>query len=149
MKFVFAAVSTVLMALQISTTAFAASDSVAVFHKPNKVVVLVNTRQGDLRLEQFVDMLGGQGSLVAATSDGSIRIKCGVGDTSASCTFGFAPSAHVTIMPKSVKAQISLRDLNLPASEDYWTEFESSQGDKFILEIRAGELVLTASKRGA
>lgn len=145
MKFVFAT----LMALQISTSAFAASDSIAVFHKPNKVVVLVNTRQGDLRLEQFVDMVGGQGSLVAATNDGSIRIKCGVGDASASCTFGFAPSAHVTIMPKSVKAQVSLGDLNLPASEYYWTEFESSQGDKFILEIRAGELILTASKRGA
>lgn len=149
MKFVFAAVFTALMSLQISTTALAASDSVAVFHKPNKVVVLVNTRQGDLRLAQFVDMVGDQDSLAAATSDGSIRIKCGVSDASASCTFGFAPSAHVTILPKSVKAQVRLRDLNLPESEDYWTEFESSQGDKFILEIRAGELILTASKRGA
>jgi hypothetical protein len=145
MKIVFS----IFAALQISASAFAASDSVAVFHKPNKVVVLVNTRLGDVRLEQFVEMVGGQGSLVTATRDSSIRINCGVNDSAASCTFGFAPSANVIILPKSVKAHASLRDLNLSVSEDYWTEFESSQGDKFILEIRAGELILTASKRGA
>lgn len=119
---------------------FAAQDSVAVFFNTHKTVVLIN-EEGSERLHAFMDLMGVKGELHHTTEDGSLKIDCGRTAATASCTFRFLPSSTVQFGHKIVTTE-----LGVDVEGTFETSFESSRGDKFILEIADGKMQLTAQK---
>lgn len=123
-----------------SLQATAAQDSVAVFFNPNKTVVLVNEQYPD-RLQAFMDHMAANGELHLLSEDESIKIDCGRTAKSASCTFRLLPSQSVQFGNKIVTASVPVT-----ASESFATNFESSRGDQFEIQIADGVLTLKANK---
>lgn len=128
----------------LSVTALASLDSVGVFHRPDKVVVLVTDNNPSGRIQEFMTALGTDELFIWKNSDQSISIRCGRSSREASCTFRFFPSESVQIENKSVNAFISAEEL---ASADFSIDFESSMGDRFILKNTAQGLNFEASKK--
>lgn len=128
------------------SVAQAAQDSVAVFLRADKVVVLIN-EQYNGRLQSFMNHLGVGTDLEALSVDQGMKLSCGRRTDAATCTFRFNPSALVKIEDKSIQAQASLADLNLPIVSDFEMSFESSREDKMTLKIQNGVLEVKASKR--
>lgn len=126
--------------------ASAAQDSVAVFLRAEKIVVLINEAQRG-RVHEWMNHLGLGTDLVAVSEDGNIRLSCGRKVDVASCTFRLNPSARVRLDGKTVTAQASLAELQLPAVGNFEMTFESSRADKMVLKIQEGVLTITASKR--
>jgi len=120
--------------------ASAAQDSVAVFFNTHKTVVLINEEGAD-RLHAFMNLMGVKGELHHSTEDSSLKMDCGRTSTTASCTFRFLPSSTVQFGHKIVTAE-----LGVDVEGTFETSFESSRGDKFILEIAEGKMQLTAQK---
>ena len=124
----------------------AAQDSVAVFHRAEKVVVLIN-EQNQGRLQAFMDHVGDDTDTLIETPDQSMRLNCGRKYDAASCTFRFLPSAFVKIEEKTLHAHATLAELSLPELEHFEMTFESSREDKMTLRIQHGVLEVVASKR--
>ena len=123
----------------LGSASFAAQDSVAVFFNPEKSVVLIN-EEGVGRLQGLMDHLAFGNELHILNPDESIKIDCGRTTTTASCTFRFLPSATVQFGPKTVTAEITGVEGSFEAS------FESSRGNKFLLQITDGKMSLKAQK---
>jgi hypothetical protein len=119
----------------------AAQDSVAVFFNPQKTIVLINEKGAD-RLHAFMDQMGVQDELHLLSQDKSIKIDCRRYDDASSCTFRLLPSPSVQIGNKEVTAELTV---NVPGT--FETSFESSRGDKFILQIADGKMFLHANKK--
>ncbi|KYG62690.1 hypothetical protein AZI87_15495 [Bdellovibrio bacteriovorus] len=127
-----------------ATNAFAAADSVGVFHRPEKVVVLVNEHGSQGRLQGFMDALQAQDQLLWLSQDESIKIQCGRNATDASCTFRFFPSDSVSVESRSVNAFTEGKSL---AKNPYEMHFESSNGDKFTLKVEEQGISFWGSKK--
>lgn len=135
-----------LLVLISASFAQAAADSVAVFHRPEKVVVLINEQyQG--RLQGFMDHFDVQNDLDVEAIDGSVLVRCGRKVDAASCTLTFYPSKQVRVGNKTLDAAIPLIEMNLPEVENFEMSFESSREDKMTLKIQDGVLKVQASKR--
>jgi hypothetical protein len=143
MKSIFAICLFLILPFSISN---AAQDSVAVFHRAEKVVVLIN-EQNQGRLQAFMDHVGDDTDTLIETPDQSIRLNCGRKYDAASCTFSFLPSTFVKIEDKSLQARATLSELSLPELEHFEMSFESSREDKMTLRIQDGVLEIIASKR--
>lgn len=64
-----------LLALLITSSAMAASDSVGVFYRPEKVVVLVNERGEEADLQNLIRRLGaGKNSFQAISQDKKLKL---------------------------------------------------------------------------
>jgi hypothetical protein len=124
----------------------ASYDSVAVFHRPEKVVVLIN-EQNQGRLQAWMDHVGDEEDMLIEAPDKSIRLSCGRNREAATCTFTFLRSDVVQIGNKNLYVQIPLRDLRLPALENFEMKFESSREDRFVLSIENDMLLIRAQKR--
>ncbi|AUN96743.1 hypothetical protein DOM21_18090 [Bacteriovorax stolpii] len=138
-----------LLALLISAPVMAASDSVGVFYRPEKVVVLVNERGEEADLQNLIRRLGaGKNSFQSISQDKTIKVVCGKSEIEASCTFTFFPGSNVTINSnRSVEAQTTLEDLGIALVDDISVGYESSMGDKFTLEVANGNIHFLGSKK--
>lgn len=129
-------------AVMATKSANAATDSVGVFHRAEKVVVLINERGSHSRLQDFMNHLEAGERIVWQSADESIRIQCARNMTDASCTFLFLPSSDVQIGEKEVRATV-------PSAQqiDFGMSFESSQGDRFELHSNGESYIIWASKK--
>lgn len=137
---------TLILATFISHSVWAAADSVAVFHRPEKVVILINEAGEYGRLHEMMNAFGKKDSFIAQSADESIKIQCGRIIDAASCTFRFLPATGILISEKSLKARTLLTNLGLE-SENFEMIFESSREDKFVLKIIDGNINFFASKK--
>lgn len=141
---------TVVLGLLISVSAWANRDSVGVFYRPEKTVVLATENlYRTQRLPAMMRALGAENRLLLVSKDNSIKIDCGASLEAASCTFRFFPSDVVEIGVKNVEALIAFVDLGVVDAEDFEMSFESSMADRFILKIKDGHVYLYAHKRNA
>jgi hypothetical protein len=130
--------------LSLSVQAQSARDSVGVFHRSDKVVVLVTERYGNGRLENFMNAVADGDTLFLKNTDESIHIRCGKSAKESSCTFRFHPSESVHIGDRNVQGILPLK--TRAHSE---VIFESSMGDKFILKVTEQGLQFWAGKKGS
>ena len=144
-----AAVVTLVLTLFTAVFAQASLDSVGVFHRPEKVVVLINEDYRSSRLSQLMDALGLGDSARVISQDGSVKMDCGRNAQAATCTFRFFPSDLVNIGDKNVEALVSVQDLQISSAQNYDMTFESSMQDRFVVQISEGKMHFFANKRGA
>lgn len=127
---------------------FAQQDSVAVFYRPERVVILINERfeQGN-RLNDFLDHIRAGESYDFITTDKTINISCYRGTKGSSCTFKFIPGKDILIENRSVKVSTDLATLNLENTLPYNLHFRGSMNDKFDLKIlEDGKVEIFAAK---
>ena len=119
-----------------SFSAFAQQDSVAVFYRPERVVILINERfeQGN-RLNDFLDQIGAGESFDVITTDKTINISCYRGTMGSSCTFKFMPGNGIVIQDRSVTVKTTLNTLKLTDVPPFKMHFRGSMNDKFDLVI--------------
>lgn len=130
-----------------SSLAFAGRDSVAVFHRPEKVVVLFTENfSRSTRILDLVGALGGSDSFELASADGSVRVRCNKSPDAGSCTLTFRPSPTVSIAPKTLSVSHPLTDL-APTAGSTEIFFESAQDDRVSILVDDGRFTLEASKR--
>lgn len=137
---------TLTLAIFITSNVWAAADSVAVFHRPEKVIVLINERGESGRLHDMMNSMNVDSTLVTQTRDDSIKIQCSRIVDAVSCTFRFFPATGIQIKDKTLKARTLLSNLNLE-SENFEMLFESSREDKFVLKIIDGNINFYAAKK--
>lgn len=135
----------VLILIGFSIQAQAPADSVGVFHKPDKVIVLLNERGAYGRIQQFMDLIGDEDSLYWLSADESVKLQCARTNLEASCTFRFLPSALVEISGRGVRAFVTAEDLN---KSDFEMTFQSSMEDRLVMKMTAEGLSFWAGKRG-
>ena len=134
--------------LLLALPAFAAQDSVGVFHSPAKVVVQVNEAGATSRLQRWMDWAGGPKSeFELLSSDQSLRIRCARNAGAATCTFRFLPSERVSTVGRAVHADFTLAELGLPEREAFGAEFESSQQDRFYFASNGAAISFVGTKR--
>lgn len=123
----------------------AASDSVSVFHRDEKVVVVINEwASSQPRLPLLIQAIApGESNFRIASRDGSFKGSCAYGQRGATCNFTFTPSKVVEFASsvRAVRAHMAIE------SEDAEVYFESSVADVFRLKIKSGILTVYASKR--
>jgi hypothetical protein len=124
--------------------AFAARDSVAVFLRPEKSVILINERGADSRLQNLFSALGAGTDLLWESEDQSIRLNCGRNQTAATCTIRLLPSANVSIEAKKVSAFAELRGVR--AWKETELTWESSRANVFTVKIFNGRIGLFGRK---
>lgn len=126
-------------------TAQAGQDSVGVFYRPEKVVILINEAQGAPRLQGLMEALGAQDTLVYQSADESLRIQCGRQPNAATCTFRVLQGVSSTIAPRRAEAFIPVSDL--PVFAPYEMTFESSMQDRFTLKVTYEGVWFAGSKK--
>jgi hypothetical protein len=147
MKLILSILLSHLLLASLASAAAPSRDSVAVFHRPHKVIVLVNEAGHNSRLQKLMEVLGGQNDILLLNSDQSIKIDCGRSETAVSCTFRFLPSASTQFGKRHVDAACSLADLRSSASQDLQVSFESAQQDRFMISITSGAVHFHAEKK--
>lgn len=115
-----------------AATAFGASDSVAVFQRPEKIVVQINESGSNSRLQKFMNAWGAGEQLFWQTASEDVRINCGRGDYGTTCMFRLIPSEIVRVEDTVASAELPLTEVN---AGDIEVGFESSRGQKFALTI--------------
>lgn len=144
-----ATITALILSLMTASSAFAAADSVGVFYRPEKVVVLINEDYRTSRLAEMMDALGLGEKALLLSSDESIKIDCGRNAQAASCTFRFLPSAIVNVGHKNVEVLVTAEELKLPQAPAFEMVFESSMADRFVMQVAHGKVYFFANKRGA
>lgn len=131
-----------------SLTSHAALDHVGVFHRMDKVIILINEPIGG-QLDRMLKALNGFGeeNRKWISADGTFKISCGRGDTIMGCTIRFLPSENTIIGERDVTHEISLNELGTASSGNIEIYFESSRKDKFILSLQNNVLKIYATKR--
>lgn len=123
-------------------------DSVAVFHRPKKVIVLINEKGRTSRLQQLMDLIGTGTEAYVRNSSESVRFVCKRNAQAASCTFRFLPDEENIIEPKKVQTTRSLEEMGLTGLNGRFAiEFLNSNGDFFMLKIEDSKVWLSGSKR--
>lgn len=122
-------------------------DSVAVFHRPERVVIQVNEEGAVSRLQAFMNLAGPAKDFVRFSADESIKVDCGRNSEAASCILRFLPSAQVKIVQREVRAEVTLQELQFDESAGYAADFLNSNGDYLHLRIESGHLQIHAGKR--
>lgn len=144
--------------LFLALPASAAWDSVAVFHRPEKVIVLINERGslGQSRLQNWMDLFSTESSTAASlqflSNDEGIKFTCGRQVDAASCTFRFLPSKNVVISDRHVEAVLNKTELaqaGLPLKEvtDFDISFLNSNGDQFRLWIESTQQIRFSGRK--
>ena len=137
-----------LFTLTFTASAFPKNDSVAVFHRPEKVIIQVNEGyDGYSRLSDMMDFLGVGNKLQITSADQNIAITCGRNREVASCIFRFLPAENIKITHKKLDARANLKDLKLDNEGAFIFHFVSSMEDRFMLKIVNGIIYFQASKR--
>lgn len=121
--------------------AFAATDSVAVFLRPEKSVILINERGAQSRLQQLIKAFGPDKELLWESHDKVIRLNCARNDNAATCTIRLLPSINVQIENKRVFARAPIEGVS-----DLDLTWESSRFNRFNVKIGHGSINLTGQK---
>lgn len=141
-------IALILLSLTASASAFPRNDSVAVFHRPEKVIVQINEGyDGYSRLSDMMDFLDVGNRFQATSTDQNIVISCGRNREAASCIFKFLPGNDIKISPKKLSAKANLKDLKLDAEGAFIFHFVSSMEDRFMVKIIDGVIFFEASKK--
>ncbi len=134
----------ILACLSLPVFAGGPADSVAVFHRPEKVVVLINERGANSRLQKLLKAFGPEMDLLWENPDKSIRFNCGRNETAATCSIRLLPSESVKIEAKKVSASAKYQGPNAPANIEL--TWESSRANRFNVKILNGEIELLGQK---
>lgn len=121
-----------LISLLFSVLTFAASDSVAVFHRPEKVVVLLNEYSHEGRLHSMMSAWGAKDQLFWQTEE--FYVNCGRAKAGITCTLRLLPVGNARIEEKE-----SFWEGNGPVG-DFAFSFESSRGQQFDFSVKAGRI---------
>lgn len=127
-----------LISLLFSLASFAASDSVAVFHRPEKVVVLLNEYGSHGRLHQMMDAWGASKELFWETEE--FYVNCGRAKAGITCTLRLLPAGNARIETKE-----SFWEGSGPAA-DFAVSFESSRGHGLEFSSRGGRISFHARR---
>lgn len=127
-------------------------DSVAVFHRPDKVIVLVTEKGLNSRLAQFMNswalelnQTGRREALIWQSPNAEFTMRCFKNYDEHSCTFKLQPtSPFVNITPTAARIEFPLSASML---QDYDFEFLSSRNDYFRLSSANDVLSLQAIKK--
>ena len=122
--------------------AFAAQDSVAVFFKQDKVVVMIKDYPSAGRLQEFLSIVGSQQGFRYQSDDKMMRLECGQNPAEIVCTFGFEPTNGVQFIERGVQAMVPVESL-APAE----FTFVSSRGDSVRLRTGSGGIEVLAQKK--
>lgn len=128
--------------LATAASSHAAADSVAVFHRPDKVVVQVNEAGAVSRLQTMLDAFGADKELLWKSPEGGLYLNCGRNERAATCIFRFTPSKQVGIRAKEA---LFVLPTGSPA-QDFHVIFEGSRGDRFRFVSQAGQIVAHARR---
>lgn len=126
-------------------SAFAATDSVAVFQRPEKIVVQINESGANSRLQKFLSAWTAGADLLWESLAKDIHINCGRNASAATCVIRLIPSQNVAV--EDTVAQTEYRFEGAPAPQDSEASFESSRGQKFSMAVTGGVLKIKADSR--
>jgi hypothetical protein len=130
------------------TFVMAQSDSIAVFHRPEKVIIQINEGHSkSSRLSDMMDFFNVDTHFEVISPDKSIKISCARNIEASSCIFRFLPGTSTSITLKKLQASTTLSDLKLEGNGVFDFYFESSMSDKFSLQIDDGKIIFSASKK--
>lgn len=136
----------VLSCVWLPSAGHSAEDSVGVFYKPEKVIVLINEINGAYRLNGFMNAVGAAEYFTYESSDKLLRIECGRRYDKAGCTFRLLDGGAMgKIDHRNVEAFIPISEINIQF--DYEMRFESSREDKFHLKLDSNGLRFFGSKK--
>ena len=125
-----------------SQATFASQDSVAVFYKQDKVVVMIKDYPSSGRLQEFITIVGGPQGFRYQSDDKMMRLECGQNSAEAVCTFGFEPTVGVQFIARGVQALVPVESL---AEAEF--VFVSSRGDQVKLRTGTHGLEVIAQKK--
>lgn len=127
-----------LFSLIFSLASFAASDSVAVFHRPEKVVVLLNEYGSEGRLHSMMNAWGAEEELFWQAE--GFYVNCARAKAGVTCTLRILPTG-----PARIDAKESFWEGNGP-SADFALFFESSRGHELEFSSQGGRLSFHARR---
>lgn len=131
-----------LVLLPISTHAW---DSVAVFHRPEKVIVLINEHRSDNRMSSLMDQFISGNDWLLVSEDQGMKFDCGRNETHVSCTLVFfKDKAGVEIFENGALANFPLK-ISLP--QDLTIALKNSNGDELHLVLTNAGLAVNAFKK--
>lgn len=136
-----------IFALIFSTSVFAQADSVGIFHRNDKVVILLNEKGESARLQNFLNSLEVKYGFDFVSEEKDVKIVCARNIEAATCTFTFFPSHNVIIGHRTLEAAIDLTNSDLNVSEEFSMYFESSMADKVFIKIVDGNMFVSATKK--
>lgn len=124
-------------------------DAVAVFYRPEKVVIQINEENHQGRLDQLIRVFQKEDNLLLLSRDKSFKLNCARGTIGITCIFRFLPSPMIKIENRTVSAQLNIKDLNLLPEESSELEisFLNSNDDYMKLTVLDEKVLLIASKR--
>jgi hypothetical protein len=129
-------------------------DSVAVFHRPEKVIVLMNEEgaQESSRLQNFMELFNKAVRVHYESGPDGIKIACDRAGDKATCIFRFTPGERAEIEDRSVRAYLPLKDLesfgfNLKNASSFEMKFLNSNGDQFHLWVEGDLLMFVGGKK--
>lgn len=128
-----------LLSLLLSVLSFAAADSVAVFHRPEKVVVLLNEHGAKGRLHAMMDAWGADKELFWQTEE--FYVNCARGKNGVTCTLRLLPVGQARIEEKE-----SFWQGVGPNTGDFSVSFESSRGHGLEFGSKGGRLSFHARR---
>ncbi len=133
--------------------ASAAWDAVGVFHKPEKVIVLLNERQEvtNKRLHQWVSLFPNNYiQYISSTQD--IRWECGINFEGAGCTFRFLPSSTNLIGERFIESSLSIAQftelgVDIQKMTGLDLSFLNSNGDTFRIWQEGDRIYFLGKKK--
>ncbi len=136
----------VVFALFISSSAFAANDSLGIFFRPEKTVIMITQNGVQSRLQKWLKYISAKQDAQILSADGSFKMDC-IRDVSiAKCQIRLLPSSLVQLNEKKIQVHIPLKDLGLSNAGPIEVPFESSNGDRLDLVVSDGTLHLYGGK---
>ncbi len=124
----------------------AAHDSVGVFHRPHKVVILVSEGH-NARLTSFLAASNYISGSPWQTEQGDFKMSCGMDSFKVGCTISLYSSDRVIIGARDVRFSIPFSELGTSSQSTLAVEFESSQKDQLKLTMESGTFSLWATKK--
>lgn len=138
----------------VGAQAFAAWDSVAVFHRPEKNIVLINERgTTNLRLQNWLALFGEAGCLEFLSTAGDVKISCANVSEGSGCTFRFLPGTETNRFgARGVDSKIAYTDLqgfgfDAAKAEGFDVSFLNSNGDRFRIWADGAFVNFSGSKK--
>lgn len=126
-------------------------DSVAVFHRPKRVLVQINEPGAVSRLQSLMTLLKAEEEILIFSADKSFKIDCDRNDRAAMCILRMLPSDKIEITGRTAIAKFALSDLQLDASafgsEPFEISFLNSNGDNVKITVIDGILEIIAAKK--
>lgn len=129
-------------------------DSVGVFHRPDKVIILVTERGLTSRLAQFMNLWNpslnitqNPEAIIWQSPDQELTIRCFKNYDEHSCTFKLLPTSTFVEIHVAQATLVDYPLSGLGTVQDFEMEFKSSRDDHFRLVSTKDKITLEATKR--